>query len=288
MIRILSTYLPNIHPESATLFLHGSDCGVLDINHEYIFKFPRRKDVCAKLRKEASLLTVLSSNTSLRVPKVIATHISEECLEDSFIGLHKIHGVANDYCNSKGHAHALGIFLARLHSVPIEMLKDVGLPVLDHCHYAYMGFYKTSLPLSRLLRSLTGSEYSSGIFSMNYKPTCSVLIHGDLSASHVIYLADEPTINGVIDWADACLGDPAFEFARILNAYGVKMANNVLNAYGGADLNFRHRILDYATVILINRLAYSIKKADFKTATAVLMSLISQILKNETFISCQQ
>lgn len=41
------------------------------------------------------------------------------------------------------------------------------------------------------------------------------LIHNDLSAPHL--LVRDGRLAGVIDWADACIGDPARDYAWLLN-----------------------------------------------------------------------
>ena len=46
----------------------------------------------------------------------------------------------------------------------------------------------------------------------------AVLVHGDLRADHVLVDADgRPT--GVIDWSDAVVGDPAYDFGPLLDAF---------------------------------------------------------------------
>jgi len=46
-------------------------------------------------------------------------------------------------------------------------------------------------------------------------------IHGDLGAEHIF--VDGETITGVIDWGDACLGDPAVDHGRLMRDFGVDL-----------------------------------------------------------------
>lgn len=60
------------------------------------------------------------------------------------------------------------------------------------------------------------------------------LLHGDLQAAHVFVDGDE--VVGVIDWADACLGDPMFDVA-VLTGMHLHRLDDVLFGYGDADID---------------------------------------------------
>jgi aminoglycoside phosphotransferase (APT) family kinase protein len=51
----------------------------------------------------------------------------------------------------------------------------------------------------------------------------------------------------VIDWSDACLGDPALDLAWLLHGTDAEFAASLLRAYAGteADAPFRARALFY-------------------------------------------
>ena len=59
------------------------------------------------------------------------------------------------------------------------------------------------------------------------------LIHGDCSSNHVL-VSDDGRLAGVIDWADAMVGDPALDFAAILDDYPRSFFRGVMQAYEGA------------------------------------------------------
>jgi aminoglycoside 2''-phosphotransferase len=56
-----------------------------------------------------------------------------------------------------------------------------------------------------------------GQISLHYQP---VLIHGDLGVYHILYDPIRGTINGIIDFGVAGLGDPASDFACLIQALG--------------------------------------------------------------------
>lgn len=61
-----------------------------------------------------------------------------------------------------------------------------------------------------------------------------VLLHGDLQAGHVFVDGDD--VVAVIDWADACVGDPMFDIA-VLTGKHLHRLEDVLLGYGDADVD---------------------------------------------------
>jgi aminoglycoside phosphotransferase (APT) family kinase protein len=61
-----------------------------------------------------------------------------------------------------------------------------------------------------------------------------VLLHGDLQAAHVFVHDD--TVVAVIDWGDACLGDPMFDLA-VLTGKHLHRLDDALVGYGNADVD---------------------------------------------------
>ncbi|UOY93334.1 aminoglycoside phosphotransferase family protein [Ectobacillus sp. JY-23] len=63
---------------------------------------------------------------------------------------------------------------------------------------------------------------------MQQRNVASCLIHGDLSYTHILY---QDTISGIIDFGDACIGDPAYEFYRLYEDYGEEFVRLVYLYY---------------------------------------------------------
>ncbi|MFN8638323.1 MAG: aminoglycoside phosphotransferase family protein [Dehalococcoidia bacterium] len=77
------------------------------------------------------------------------------------------------------------------------------------------------------------------------------LIHGDCSSEHLL-IVKERTLAGVIDWADAMVGDPALDFAALLSASSRSLVKAVLEAYtlegGSVDADAKRRVQFYLDV----------------------------------------
>jgi aminoglycoside phosphotransferase (APT) family kinase protein len=66
------------------------------------------------------------------------------------------------------------------------------------------------------------------------------LIHADLGPDHVL-VHPNGDLAGVIDWEDATIGDPSWDFAFLIHAYP-DAGERALAAYGGPpDAAFRER-----------------------------------------------
>ncbi|MFM9608454.1 aminoglycoside phosphotransferase family protein [Streptomyces niveiscabiei] len=68
----------------------------------------------------------------------------------------------------------------------------------------------------------------------------SALVHGDLGRENVLWETADgaPRLSGVIDWDEACLGDPAEDLAAIGASHGEELLGRVLalGGWGGPDV----------------------------------------------------
>ena len=134
-------------------------------------------------------------------------------------------------------ADDLGSALARLHAFPTDDARALGVsdrPMWEG-HYAPMIERCLGLlpPASaRWLDARARTFLDEG----GTATAARVLIHADLSGEH-IYASEDGHLEGIIDWADATLGDPALDFAGLLNDYPWRFLEAVLASYqahGGA------------------------------------------------------
>jgi aminoglycoside phosphotransferase (APT) family kinase protein len=128
-------------------------------------------------------------------------------------------------------ADNLGAALARLHDFPIDDARGLGVSDREMWagHYAPMIERCVGLlpPASaRWLADRVRTFLDQGGTSK----AARVLIHADLSGEH-IYASVDGSLEGIIDWADATIGDPALDFAGMLNDYPWRFLESVLAAY---------------------------------------------------------
>jgi aminoglycoside phosphotransferase (APT) family kinase protein len=191
-------------PETVIEIDHGYDFAVAIVDDEWVFRFPRRPAVEEALALEIALLPVLASALPVEVPSF--EHTSREPL---FVGYRLIRGVPLTDEDSDG-ARA---FLDALHA-----FDPSGVPVpRPDWVQAYRNqcaeFERLVLPLLEKDRHTEAQRlFGEAGTLVNFEPT---LVHADLGPEHL--LVCDGRLAGVIDWADARLGDPALDYAWLLN-----------------------------------------------------------------------
>jgi len=191
-------------PQRVVEIDEGFDFEVAIVDEEWVFRFPRRANVAEALEVEIALLPMLAATLPVEVPQF--EHISRE---PPFVAYRLIRGaplVAEDPEAVRAFLHALhGVDLAQL---PVDR-PDWRNGLREQC----ARFERDVLPLlepkdrSRALGLFAEVETLTG-----FDPA---LIHNDLSAPHL--LVREGRLAGVIDWGDAIVGDPARDYAWLLN-----------------------------------------------------------------------
>jgi len=105
--------------------------------------------------------------------------------------------------------------LARIHSINVSLVGDVGLAPLEDP----VERLRTCLPANQAGRRL-GSLLDTDQITMH--PNEPVLMHGDYWPGNVLWMQGK--IAALIDWEDACLGDPVADLAcarvELLCQYG--------------------------------------------------------------------
>ena len=183
---------------------HGYDFEVAIVDDDWVFRFPRRAAVEEALELEIVLLPALAPALPVDVPSF--EHISRFPL---FVGYRLIRGerlVDQD-------ADGVRAFLDALHSVdasglPVERRDWVGA-YRDQC----AEFERVVLPYLDSDRRAHAKRLFDEVETLvDFEPA---LLHADLGPDHL--LVRDGRLAGVIDWGDARLGDPALDYAWLLN-----------------------------------------------------------------------
>ncbi|KOF09815.1 hypothetical protein AC739_12890 [Planococcus glaciei] len=129
-------------------------------------------------------------------------------------------GINSREVASEDNARRFGEFLTQLHGVPVR-----------HTRLFWEKFYRDikQLIFPHLYRRTSG--HPRHIYSETKTRT---VIHSDLTASNLLVDVKNKRINGVIDFADAQIDDPAFDFAGIYWNYGATFARMALDHYNGS------------------------------------------------------
>lgn len=203
----------------------GWDSLVLDVGGEWIVRIPRRDEVRDAMQVEARLLPEL--DLPVPIPRF-------EVVTEVAVAYRRLRGTPID-ASRPALGRQVGRFLAALHAFPVERARELGVP--DHAYRAF-----TEEVLDRAGPLLAGDvERARGMLDEHFAAEASVtprLLHADLGPAHLLAEAEELT--GVIDWGDLRIGDPALDFAWVLQQ---PFAEDVLAAYGEHDPGLRERAL---------------------------------------------
>lgn len=182
----------------------GWDFKVLVLEEEWVVRWPRHRLAVAEIEKEVDLLPALAPLLPVKVPRF--EYVSSE---PWLVAYRLIRGEPLVDEDSDG----VRAFLEALHAIAIdavpaprpdwlptyvdqrERFRRVVLPLLDRDERA------VGEALLQEIETLTGFE--------------PALTHSDLGPSHL--LVDDGLLAGVIDWGDARFGDPAIDYAWLLN-----------------------------------------------------------------------
>jgi aminoglycoside phosphotransferase (APT) family kinase protein len=89
----------------------------------------------------------------------------------------------------------------------------------------------------------------------------AVFSHHDLGIEHVLVDPATGTVTGVIDWADAAIVDPAFDFGLVLRDLGPDALDAALTRYpsGAGVAGLRERALFYARCSVLEDLEHGVE-----------------------------
>src|SRR3989339_719714 len=247
----------------------GWDNSVLLINNKYIFRFPRNKENLSHFKSELSILKELNKISKIKLPDYI--FISKE---RSFGGYKLIEGfdftkrVFNKLNNKEYIAKQLAHFLSILHNFPIKKARKSGFS--ETINYNIEGRRKEFEERKRIYFSTLSKEevkcvvkYHEIFFSLNSKFK-KVIRHGDLVEDHILVNVKNNKINGIIDFGDTNIGDPAADFAYFYT-FDKEFVNKIYKNYKGPkDKNFLLRAKYYRYQISMNNAYYGVINKDKK------------------------
>ena len=266
--QILENTFPQIHIQNLSVIQTGWDTLVLVVNERYIFRFPRRPEHEAQLEKEMDLLPRLAGRLPKMVPQVEFARRKSKGETYTFIGYPRIPGVGLETVSpiSETVMRQVGEFLTALHCFPIDQVTPGVSGSTDPSDWRrqYLETYTWVQDLAfphlpgpdRLATSLLWEIYLSSGDNFHFQPA---LIHGDLGPEHLLCEPDGTQLNGVIDWGDARLGDPALDFAGLFSRGGEALVDSTLSFYQGqVDETFRRRVRFYYTIAPLYEIRYAL------------------------------
>jgi aminoglycoside phosphotransferase (APT) family kinase protein len=242
MVReLVSARLPGYRVTSVVRLGEGLDNVAYEVNGELIARFSKEPDPvrrAAQVAREARLLTAVAGFSPVPVPEPAFTAAEEGCL-----AYFKIPGrplldapAVERYAHGEAVAKTIGGMLAAIHATPPEYLT--GLVGID------------DLPLAQWLGEAAGL-YPTVVdrVPVGYRPAIEeflaaappdddhplVFSHNDLGIEHILTAPGTSAVTGVIDWGDAAIVDPAYDFGLLFRDLGPAALVAALEGYAALD-----------------------------------------------------
>lgn len=252
----------------------GQNNDVLIINETFIFRFPKHPHAIKQLEIETAILTEIQDKITLDIPNPTFKNLEFLTVGKTFIGYQLISGeplwherLYNIHDNKiiDGLAAQLANFLKELHSVPITKALARELPVYDlrdEWANLYARVQEKLFPHMRPnARDWVVSHFETFLSNPGNFKYSPVLKHGDFGTSNILFDPKTQTINGVIDFGGAGLGDPAYDAAGILSGYGESFVRRFYKTYPEIE-SFWERIWFYKGTFALLEALFGIENND--------------------------
>lgn len=211
----------------------------------WVLRIPRRQDVQTNVDKEKQILDLVEPNISIQAPKW-------EVVTDELIAYRALDGVpAGTIIPEEGRyewvidpenlsdqfVKTLAEGMVSLHAIPLEKVKEKGLPVqaigeVKKAMQERMENVRSSFDVHEQL----WARWQAWINDDSMWPEQTGFAHGDLHAGHILIGVKEE-VTGFIDWTEGGVADVSIDFVGHFRAFGEKELDRLLEAYQRAGGN---------------------------------------------------
>jgi len=182
----------------------GWDYKVLIVDDAWVMRWPRHRLAVEEIEQEVELLPVLAPLLPVEVPQ-----FEYVCREPWLVAYRFIRGDALLAEDPDG----VRTFLDALHAVDVGAVPARRPDWLEEYREQAEEFRRVVLPLLDPDERPRGEALLAEVETLtDFRPS---LTHSDLGPEHLL-VRDEKLV-GVIDWGDARIGDPAIDYAWLLN-----------------------------------------------------------------------
>ena len=230
-LEIIRSVFP-IEISSVDIHKNGDDFIVIEINHEWMFRFPRNEISQKTLKIEKGFLAKFKTISPLSVPE-------HRYSGDDFVGYPKINGKLLDIelfqsltkASLARIAQQIGQFHSAIHTFPVDEAKHIGVTL------GWSGYYQQAInrfrdeiaPLLSMSARQKALSCMERMMEEKFEPR---VLHGDFALEdHVFFDQEKQQLSGVIDFADVTINDPAHDLQNIVEYGGEAFFSNVMEHY---------------------------------------------------------
>ena len=224
---------PTLQIETTEFNQEGLVNDVLLVNGRRVFRFPKHAWAIDHLRQEAACLDLARQHISLRLPNW--TVYESEQFNAPFVAYDWIPGAALTrhellrlpLADQQAVAKQLGTFLQQLHTIPMSEVENVGIrpSVTNRTPEQWQKLYddvreKLFPHLMQFARDWVAQHFALVLNNPEFMAYEPCFMNGDLGPYHLLFNAETRRLNGIIDFGTAGVGDPAADFACLLDQFG--------------------------------------------------------------------
>jgi aminoglycoside 2''-phosphotransferase len=237
LLRRIREEFPEIGWKNYRFLTHGWDHVIVILDGKIVFRTPKDSRYKNELRNEIQLLHYLKEKVKVGIPEY--NYVSRD---RSLAGYNMLMGL--ELTGSRFRrlnasekeivAERLAEFITALHATPKFVIKKFHVKsnnqqklykdlVRDTKQLLFPRLRKRDVRLIEhyFVELKTGLDHNFA----------NALVHNDLTGEHILLDAENKQIN-IIDFSDRIFGDPASDFAGLLE-YGLKFTKHVFDLYGG-------------------------------------------------------
>jgi aminoglycoside 2''-phosphotransferase len=249
--KLIEKCFPQLRIRHSRQIVTGWENLVLEVNREYIFRFPKYRDAEKRLGSEIAFLPTLRRHLSTQVPDYEFIWKGGRKYPRWFGGYRKISGVTVQSLPLRKEwtrplAAQIASFLKELHKIrfrniprylPEEWYRSIRLQ--------YRKVRRIVYPLLDIRLSERSEEFWQKLLSefrdSSFEPT---LIHGDLGTENILFDPGSVRLTGILDWGYMQISDPALEFAHLF-MHKSELGEEVLKQYRMRESSFKKRVQWY-------------------------------------------
>ncbi len=267
--QVVRAQFPEIDAKKVGLLGEGWDSDAHEIDGRWVFRFAKRRDYDARWLKEVALLDAIAGRLPLPVPVYEFRGQPTAGFPYHFGGYAKLSGrpaMDADLSASllRQSAAQLGRFLECLHRFDPKTaikLAVYGPDETDSLEQERRGALTNLKGLEREIDSALYERCRDFFLDPSRMPKeyegPARLLHSDLLAEHILVEPQEGRVSGIIDWSDACAGDPANDFAGLWVWQGDAFVADAMKEYEtAADEGMWDRIRYKGLCIAVGDISY--------------------------------
>jgi aminoglycoside 2''-phosphotransferase len=247
-LELVNSYVDRIkeaHPEldisELVLNKEGLVNDVLIISGVHVFRFPKSDWAIGHLRHEARCLDLARQYINNPIPDWTyydGDFVSYQLIPG--IALQRHHILALDERKQERLAEELGLFLRQLHTIPMKAVEAFDIApsatvrTADDWLQLYEEVQRTLFPsLMEYAQTWVHNHFEPLVKDPGWMGCQPRFMNGDLGPYHLLFNPSAGTLNGIIDFGTAGVGDPAADIACLIDNYGETFVRRMVKTYPG-------------------------------------------------------